>query len=54
MVSKVYRRRKINYVKFHYGEIKGRYVIYRGENQNIDGIEYLNVEEYLNSLCKEQ
>ena len=33
-----------------YGDISGRYVIYRGENTKRDGIQYLNVEEYLKSL----
>jgi hypothetical protein len=33
-----------------YGDIIGKYVIYRGENTIIDGIEYLNVEEYLKKL----
>ncbi len=33
-----------------YGDIEGRYVIYRGENTEKDGISYLNVEEYLKSL----
>lgn len=33
-----------------YGDIIGRYVIYRGEKMEIDGIQYLNVEEYLKSL----
>ncbi len=33
-----------------YGDIAGRYVIYRGENEEVDGIQYLNVEEYLKSL----
>ena len=33
-----------------YGTITGRYVIYRGEDASSDGIEYLNVEEYLKSL----
>ena len=33
-----------------YGDITGRYVIYRGENAKPDGIQYLNVEEYLKSL----
>ena len=36
-----------------YGDIKGKYVIYRGENTRIDEIQYLNVEEYLNSLQKQ-
>ena len=32
------------------GEITGKYVIYRGESGNMEGIQYLNVEEYLKSL----
>lgn len=33
-----------------YGNITGRYVIYRGENTELDTIQYLNVEDYLKSL----
>ena len=33
-----------------YGEITGKYVIYRGESGSLKGIQYLNVEEYLKSL----
>lgn len=33
-----------------YGDITGRYVIYRGEGMETDGVQYLNVEEYLKSL----
>ena len=33
-----------------YGEITGRYVIYRGDSVEVEGIRYLNVEEYLKSL----
>lgn len=33
-----------------YGEITGRYVIYRGQSGDADGVRYLNVEEYLKSL----
>ncbi len=33
-----------------YGDITGRYVIYRGDNEKLDGVQYLNVEEYLKSL----
>lgn len=33
-----------------YGEITGKYVIYRGESSDLDGICYVNVEEYLKSL----
>lgn len=33
-----------------YGSITGRYVIYRGENTEMESIQYLNVEDYLKSL----
>lgn len=33
-----------------YGTITGKYVIYRGEDAQMDGITYLNVEGYLNDL----
>ncbi|MCR4650895.1 MAG: AAA family ATPase [Lachnospiraceae bacterium] len=33
-----------------YGDIIGRYVIYRGETSTCGDIQYLNVEEYLNEL----
>ena len=33
-----------------YGDITGRYVIYRGDSAEVDGVRYLNVEEYLKSL----
>lgn len=33
-----------------YGDITGRYVIYRGDDAEVDGVQYLNVEEYLKSL----
>lgn len=33
-----------------YGEITGRYVIYRGDSAEVEGIRYLNVEGYLKSL----
>jgi len=33
-----------------YGDITGRYVIYRGDSAEVKGIQYLNVEEYLKSL----
>ena len=33
-----------------YGDITGRYVIYRGDSAEVDGVHYLNVEEYLKSL----
>ena len=34
-----------------FGKIIGKYVLYRGKNCTIEnGIEYLNVSEYLNNL----
>ena len=33
-----------------YGPITGKFVLYRGESQLIDGIRYQNVEEYLKTL----
>ena len=41
---------KCQYIEKIYGKTIGKYVIYRGENKIIDGIEYLNVEEYLCTL----
>lgn len=32
------------------GRIASKYIIYRGETTSLNGIEYLNVEEYLKSL----
>ena len=42
--------KKCALVEHRYGEIIGKYVIYRGENTAVEGIEYLNVEEYLKGL----
>ena len=33
--------------EFRYGTITGKYVLYRGETQMVDDVQYLNVEEYL-------
>ena len=33
-----------------FGTITGKYVIYRGETKDVDGIHYVNVEEYLRAL----
>ena len=39
---------------FRFGRIKRRIVLYRGENCTLDnGVEYINVEEYLMSLGSE-
>lgn len=34
-----------------YGTITGKFVLYRGESQMVNGIQYQNVEEYLRSLA---
>ena len=34
-----------------YGPITGKFVLYRGESQVVEGIQYRNVEEYLRSLA---
>ena len=34
-----------------FGTIKGKYVLYRGATQDVNGIHYVNVEEYLNNVC---
>lgn len=34
-----------------FGRVTGRYVIYRGEAAESDGVQYLNVEQYLKSLA---
>ena len=33
--------------EFRFGTITGKYVIYRGETKDVDGIKYINVEEFL-------
>ncbi len=33
-----------------YGQIKGKYVLYRGEDLKVGNVDYVNVEEYLMSL----
>ena len=37
-------------VEHRFGIIKGKYVLYRGETTSVDGIQYMNVEEYLKAL----
>ena len=41
---------KCKETEFRFGDIKGKYVIYRGESCIVDGVQYVNVEEYLNNL----
>jgi len=36
---------------FRFGKITGKYVIYRGETKDVNGIKYVNAEEYLKSLA---
>lgn len=42
---------KCDATEFRYGKIKNKYVIYRGETKDVDGIKYFNAEEYLKSLA---
>ena len=42
--------KKCSDTEFRYGTIKGKYVIYRGKNEAVGDVNYLNVEEYLRSL----
>ena len=37
-------------IEHRFGKIVGKYVIYKGENATVDGIEYVNAEEYLRKL----
>lgn len=41
---------KCKATEFRFGPITGKYVIYRGESCEVNGIHYLNVEEYLKGL----
>ena len=41
---------KCTMTSHRYGDITGRYVIYRGDNAKVDGVQYMNVEEYLKSF----
>ena len=54
IVSQQYRHlvnaEKCKQTEHRFGTITGRFVIYRGESVVVDGIQYLNVEEYLKSL----
>lgn len=55
VVSTQYRHlvdiKKCADTEHRFGTILGKYVLYRGENKIIDGIQYLNVEEYLRNLA---
>lgn len=41
---------KCKETEFRFGDIKGKYVIYRGDSCDVDVVRYLNVEEYLSNL----
>ena len=41
---------KCTETEHRFGQITGRYVIYRGEKTEVDNVRYLNVEQYLKSL----
>ena len=41
---------KCEETEFRFGNITGKYVIYRGESHEDNGIQYVNVEEYLRNL----
>jgi len=43
-------KEKLDKTEFKYGNILGKYVLYRGEKKEAHGIEYINVEEYLRKL----
>lgn len=42
---------KCKATEWRFGPITGKYVIYRGESCEVNGIHYLNVEEYLKGLA---
>ena len=54
VVSQQYRhlidKEKCAQTEHRYGPITGKFVLYRGESQVAEGIQYRNVEEYLRSL----
>ena len=40
-------KEKLDFMTFHYGNIRSRNVIYQGESKSEDGVNYLNVDDYL-------
>ena len=42
--------KKCALTEHRYGPITGKFVLYRGPNQGVNGIQYINVEEYLRSI----
>lgn len=57
IISEQYRHlidvEKSDMTTHRYGEIKGRYVIYRGDDVSYEEVQYLNVEKYLKNLQKD-
>ena len=43
-------KEKCTLTEQRFGTITGKYVVYRGETQDVESIHYVNVEEYLRSL----
>ena len=41
---------KTSLVEHRFGKILAKYVIYRGTTQDVDGIQYVNAEEYLKNI----
>ena len=41
---------KCDMTEFRFGDITGKYIIYRGKTQEANGVHYVNVEEYLKGL----
>lgn len=44
--------KKCELTEHRYGPITGKYVLYRGNNMDTNGIHYLNVEKYLRNIAK--
>ena len=42
--------KKCKMTKFRFATITGKYITYRGKTQDIDGVHYVIVEEYLKGL----
>ena len=40
----------IDYVSKHFGEVKEKYVIYNGSSNMINGVHYINAEEYFKTI----
>ena len=41
---------KCNTIESRYGKITGRYVLYRGKDETMGDVQYLNVEKFLSKL----